>query len=163
MTNDVDSKLDDIFNSRAERLAAAAHAQQEKEMQQDATVVEFLALKESLIRPTLEALAQKLSDKGQESKIFEVQDGERGSGSVQDAKIGIRFLLDERANYARGNEYPHLTLSLDKASRKVQFYKSTMTPSRGGMAGGDGSVDLGSLTEQLINQKALSVIGEVYK
>lgn len=160
MTDDLNSKLDDIFNARAERLNAATHAQLEKEKKQDAALEEFLVLKESVIRPTLQALSHKLSDRGHESKVFETQGDGRGVGGAHE--IGIRFLLDAGAHSSRGNEYPHLTLSFDKVVRKVQFYRSTMSPKRGGMAGSDGSADLDSVTEDLINQKALKVIAEIY-
>lgn len=160
MTDDVNSKLDEIFNARAERLAAATHAQLEKEKKQDAALEEYLALKEAVIRPTLEALSRKLRDRGHESKVFETQGDERGVGGTHE--IGIRFLLDGGAHSSRGNEYPHVTLAFDKIVQKVQFYRSTMSPKRGGMAGSDGSADLSSITEDLINQKTLKVIAEIY-
>ncbi|WP_124358337.1 hypothetical protein [Pseudomonas orientalis] len=163
MTDDLNSNLDDIFNARAERLNAASNAKRELEIKQDATVQQFLELKEAIIRPTLEALAQKLSDRGQECKIFETQDGEQVSGLPRGASIGIRFLLDSGAQFGRGNDYPHLTLALEKAARKVQFYSSTMVPGRGGMAGGDGSADIGEVTEELINKKALKIIADVFR
>lgn len=163
MTDDFNSKLDDIFNARAERLDAASKAQRELQVKQDATVKEFLEVRESVIRPALEALAQKLSDRGQECKIFETQDGEQVSGLPKGATIGIRFLLDSGAHYGRGNDYPHLTLALEKGPRKVQFYSSTMVPGRGGMSGGDGTADFGEITEELINRKALKIIAAVFK
>ena len=163
MTDDLNSKLDDIFNARAKRIEAASNAQRELEVKQDATVQEFLELRDSIIRPALEALAQKLSDKGQECKIFETQDGEQVSGLPRGATIGIRFLMDSGAQYGRGNEYPHLTLALEKAAKKVQFYSSTMVPGRGGMAGGDGSAGFGEVSEELINRKALKIIADVFK
>lgn len=163
MTDDVNSKLDAIFNARAERLAAASHAKLEMEKKQDVNLQEFLALKASLIRPSFDALAQRLSDRGQESRVFETEDGDRVNGHAQEAKIGIRFLLDQEGRFGRGDEYPHLTLTFEKSSRKVHFYKSTMSSGKGGMSGSDGSVNLGSLTEDLINQKALKIIAEIYK
>lgn len=161
MTDDVNSKLDEIFNARAERLAAATHAQLENEKKQDAVFEEFLVLKASVIRPALDALSRKLADRGHGSKVFETQAGDRPDGDKQE--IGIRFRLDAGAHFGRGNEYPHLTLSFDKSARKVQFYRCTMSPGKGGMAGSDGSADFDSLTEDLINQKALKVIAEVFK
>ncbi|MCK9799303.1 hypothetical protein M1B34_16720 [Pseudomonas sp. MAFF 302030] len=163
MTDDVDGKLDEIFNALAEKQAAAARRQQETEIKQDATLQEFNALKETLIRPTLEGLAQKLSGRGHASKVFETEEGGPGNGSTRDARVGIRFLFDEKALNGRDSEYPHLTLALDKSAGKIQFYSSTMSPGKGGSAGGAGSVDLGSLTQELINQKALKIIAEVYK
>lgn len=163
MTDDVDGKLDEIFNALAEKQAAAARKQQETEIKLDATLQEFNALKETLIRPTLEGLAQKLSDRGHVSKVFETEEGGPGNGSMRDARVGIRFLVDENARYGRESEYPHLTLALDKSAGKIQFYSSTMSPGKGGAAGGDGSVDLGSLSQELINQKVLKIIAAVYK
>ncbi|MDP9653364.1 UNVERIFIED_ORG: hypothetical protein J2W87_001273 [Pseudomonas putida] len=163
MTDDVNAKLDAIFNARSEREAEAGRVKREAEIKQDANLQEFLALKDNVIRPTLEALAQKLSDRGQESKIFEITDGEQLHGKVRDATIGIRFLLDGAARYRDGNEYPHLTLTVDKAARRVQFYYSTMSPGRGGTASGDGFVDYDALSAAVINEKALKVIAAVFK
>lgn len=163
MSDDVESKLNEIFSARAEKQAAALQAQREEKTVQDSALQEFLTLKDSLIRPTFEALAHKLSDRGHESRIFESHDGEGAQGRAQQYEtIGLRFLTDSGTHFGRGSEYPHITLSFEKARRKVHFFRSTMTIGKGGMSGSDGSIDLDSVTEALINQKALKIIAEIY-
>lgn len=163
MNDDVDAKLDAIFNARSVKEAEIVRQQREAEQRQEASLQEFLVLKESLIRPTLEALVQKLSQRGHKSKVFEIADGEKVGGNTRGETIGLRLLLDKAADYRVGNEYPHLTMSVDKSGRRVQFSYSTISPGRGGSGGGDGSVDYDALTEELINTKALKIIAEVYK
>lgn len=162
MTDDVNAKLDAIFNARSEREAEALRIKCEAKEQRDVSLQEFLALKDNMIRPTLEALAHKLSDRGHESEIFEITDGEQLHGKVRDAAIGIRFLLDGIAKYRGSNEYPYLTLTADKVGRRVQFYYSTMSPEKGGTASVDGLVGYDALSAEIINEKAIKIIAAVY-
>ena len=163
MTDDVDAKLDAIFNARSVRETEAVRIRTEAQQRQEASLQEFLALKESLIRPTLEALAQKLNERGHKCKVYEIADGEKVGGNTKEETIGLRLLLEVAANYRELNQYPHLTMSVDKSGRRVQFFSSTMSPGRGGTSGGDGSVEYDALTAELINTKALKIIAEVYK
>ena len=163
MTVDLNAKLDAIFNARAERESEAVRLKREAEQLQEANLKDFLALKESVIRPALEALVEKLNERGHKAKVFENADGEQINGNTRSAAIGIRFLLDSAASYRSGNEYPHLSMSVDKAGRQVQFYACSMSPGRGGSAGGDGSVAFEGLSEDMIYSKALKIIAHVYK
>jgi hypothetical protein len=163
MTDDVDAKLDAIFNARSAKEAEAVRLKTEAEQRQQASLQEFLALKESLIRPTLEALAQKLNERGHKCKVYEIADGEKVGGNTKVETIGLRLLLEVAANYREVNQYPHLTMSVEKSDRQVQFFSSTMSPGRGGSSGGDGSIGYDALTAELINTKALKIIAEVYR
>jgi len=162
MTDDVNAKLDAIFNARAERVAEAGRKKEQAEKQMDASLQEFLLLKEKVIIPTLEALKQSLSDRGEESIVVEVTDGELRHGRTQAAAIGLRLIIEEAARYRDGNDYPHLTLQVEKATKQVRFYYSTMSPRRGGMSSSDGPVDYADVTPELINQKALKIFAAVY-
>jgi len=158
MTDDVSAKLDAIFNARAEREAEAGRVKRELEVKQDASLQEFLTLKDNLIRPTLEALVNQLSDRGEASEIFEFTDGQMIHAKKQDAAIGIKFLLDTAARYRSSSEYPHLTLSADKSTRRVLFHFST----KGGTSSTDGLVGYDDLTAEVINEKALKLIKAIY-
>jgi hypothetical protein len=162
MTDDVGAKLDAIFDARAEREAEAGRVKREGQLKREARLQEFLALKDSVIRPTLEALAKRLSDKGQKTEIVEIADGEMLHGKVQDAAIRLRFLLDTAARYLGSSEYPHLTLTADKYDRRVVFHFSTVSPGSGGTSSTDGFVGYDDLTAEIINEKALKLIAAVY-
>ena len=163
MTDDVGAKLDAIFNARSAREAEAARLRTEEQQRQEASLQEFLALKESLIRPTLESLAQQLNERGHKCKVYEIADGEKVGGNTKVETIGLRLLLEVAANFRELNQYPHLTMSVNKTGRRVEFFASTMSPGRGGSSGGDGSVEYEALTAELINTKALKIIAEVYR
>lgn len=162
MTDEVNAKLDAIFNARAERQAEAGRKKQEAEQQMDANLQDFLLLKEKVIIPTLEALKQGLSDRGEESIVVEVTDGEMRHGRKEDAAVGIRLIIDDAARYRDGNDYPHLTLKVEKAKRLVRFYYSTMSPRRGGTSSSDVAVGYDDVTAELINEKALKLFAAVY-
>lgn len=162
MTDEVNAKLDAIFNARAEREAEAGRKKQEAEQQLDASLQEFLLLKEKVIIPTLEALKNSLSDRGEESVVVEVTDGELRHGRTQDAAVGLRLIVEDAARYRDGNEYPHLTLQVSKATRQVLFQYSTMSPRRGGSSSSYGAVNYADVTAELINEKALKVFAAVY-
>jgi hypothetical protein len=162
MTDDVGAKLDVIFNARAEREAEAGRVKREAQLKRESSLQEFLALKDTVIRPTLEALAQRLSDRGQKSEIVEITDGEMIHGKVRDAAISLRFLLDTVASSLSSNDYPHLTLSADKVGRRVAFHFSTISPGKGGTSSTNGLVDYDAVTAEIINEKALKLIAVVY-
>lgn len=163
MTDELNAKLDAIFDARSDKEAAAERLREEIAQQRKASLEEYLLLQESLIRPTLEVFVQKLAERGHKSSIYDFTDGEQIHGNTRSATIGIRFLLDRETTHRSTHEYPHLTMSVDKAGRKVNFSHSTMAPGRGGMAGGDGTVGYDELTPELINEKVLKVIAAVFK
>ncbi len=163
MTDDVNARLDAIFNSRSEREAEAARSNVEAERNQRINLEEFMALMESLIRPTLETLAQNIKDRGHQCSVFEIADGEHLGGKRRDAAIGIRFLVDASVSQRHWNDYPHLTMSVDKANRQIEIYSSTMVPGKGGSSGGELPIAFEALTVDLIHQKALKIIAAVYK
>lgn len=163
MTDDLNAKLDAIFNARSNKEAEAERLKQEIAQQREVSLQEYLVLQNNLIRPALEVFVQKLADRGHKSSIYEIADGEQVSGNTRSATIGIRLLLNQETTHRGSHEYPHVSMSVDKAGRRVQFTHSTMVPGKGGMAGGDGAVGYDELTAELINEKVLKVIAAVFK
>jgi hypothetical protein len=164
MTDDVNAKLDAIFDARSEREAAAVRIKNETEQRLRDNLQEYLVLQESVIRPTLEAFAKKLNDRGHRAHVYDYTDGETFGGNTKSATIGIRFLVDGPVSHrVGGHDYPHVSMSVDKSGRRVHFSYSTISPNRGGSAGGDGEVDFQELNVDLINKKVLDVIAVVYK
>lgn len=163
MTDDVNARLDSIFNARTARDAEAALKLSETQQRERNSLQEFLALQESVIRPALEALAQNLKGRGQVCNVFEITDGEHLGGRAQEAAIGIRFLVGNSSSGRTGNDFPHLTLKVDKRGGKVQLFSSTISPGRGGSAGSDESIGYKDLTVDLINEKAIAIIAQVYR
>lgn len=163
MTDDLNARLDAIFDAKSSKEAEAERLKEEIARQKEAGLQEFLALQNNVIRPTLEIFVQKLAERGRKSSIYEIADGEQVGGNTRSATIGIRLLLDQESKYRGSNEFPHLSMSADKAGRRVQFYHSTMSPGRGGTAGGDGTVGYDELSPDLINEKVLKVIAAVFK
>lgn len=163
MTDDLNAKLDAIFDARSSKEAEAERLKEEIARQKEAGLREFLVLQNNLIRPTLEVFVQKLAERGHKSSIYEIADGENVSGNTRSATIGIRLLIDQESKNRGSNEYPHLSMTADKTGRCVQFSHSTMSPGKGGMAGGDGTTGYDELSPELINEKVLKVIAAVFK
>lgn len=164
MSDDVDAKLDAIFNARAERIAENKRVKLEAEQKQEKSLQDFLELQASVMRPTLNALAQKLTDRGLESRVFETQDGQKKGNEVLPASIGIKFLHRQVLKFRDGEDAPYLTLTLDKSVNRVLFHFSTFSPGRkDGNSGVATMADFASVTANLINNEALKIVEAIYK
>ncbi|WP_421527282.1 hypothetical protein [Pseudomonas brenneri] len=163
MTDDVNARLDSIFSARTAKEVEATQRANEARQKETNSLQAFLKLQEDLIRPALEALAQNLQDRGQVCNVFDITDGENLGGRRQEAAIGIRFLAGGSTSSRTGNDYPHLTIRVDKRQERVQFFYSTISPGRGGSASSDASIGYDDLTVDMINEKAIAIIAEVYR
>lgn len=164
MSDDLNAKLDAIFDARAKRIAEAKRVRLETEQKLERSLEAFLNLKTSVIRPTLDALAHNLKDRGLESRVFEVEDGQQKGNEVLPASIGIKFLHHQLLELRGGEDAPYLILTLDKAASRVLFHFSNFFPGRkDGESGVATIVGFDSVTAELINDEALKVLAVIHK
>lgn len=163
MSNEINAKLDAIFDARAQRIAEAKRVRLEAEQQQEENLQAFLALQKSVIQPTLEALANNLTDRGQECQVFETTDGQKKGSETLAAGSGIIFYSHIILKSIQKGPNPHLTLMLDKAVGRVVFHFSTSYSEQEGQTGVAAVVDFDSVTADLINEEALKVIAIICK
>jgi hypothetical protein len=163
MSDNLNTKLDAIFDARAQRVAEARRVRLETEKKQEENLKAFLVLQTSVIRPTLEDLAKNLTDRGLECAVFETVDGQQKGSETLAAGNGIEFYRHVIFKTIRKGESPHLTLMLDKATGRVLFHFSTASMDQKGETGVSTVVNLDAVTADLINEEALKVIAIVCK
>lgn len=163
MSDKLKTELDAIFNAHAETKKRIEHQKSEREVREEAFVQSFYGLRDSLIRPTFESIGEYIKAKGYKYHIETSEEQTDREGRYQSPSISIRFLVGEDGRHYRSHEYPHLSVICEKGSSKLRFHESTMSPGRGGHAGGAGDTTPTELTADLINQKVLKVIREVFK
>lgn len=160
MSVDLDAKLDAIFNAKAERIAEANRVKLETEQKQEENLKAFLALQKSVIRPTLQALFDNLSGRGQESEIVETTDGQKNGNETLAAGTGIKFYSHKLLKNISKSKNPYLNFLLDKVEGKVIIQFSTVAENRKGTFG-SAAVDFDVVTADLINEETLKVIAAI--
>ena len=160
MKKNVEHQIDSVFKAREERAQRALEAYQEKEDKATAFLQRFLAHRASVIKPALESIADYLRTKGVDSRIEEASD----EHSQQAASITICLPVAtlDRSEHPSMDKQPHLTVICDKHAQLVRFHESTMSPTSSGHAGGVGEAKLEDVTEDLVHQKVLTIVKDVF-
>ncbi|MFG0414464.1 hypothetical protein ACF8MD_12400 [Pseudomonas sp. zjy_8] len=158
MSNDLRAELDALFTAKADREEKAKQATLQREAAAATFVEQFNTLRNEVIRPAFEEIVNLLAERGVTARISESDDN-----ASESARITIRIQSNEEPGRYRQGEFPHFSAICSKTSRKVNFHESTMTPSRGGHAGGAGEATIEETTKELIQQKVMKVIKEVIR
>jgi hypothetical protein len=82
-------------------------------------------------------------------------------GASNKADIRLTFYLDGRRS--RKEDNPGLTVFCDKSRGLAQFHVRTFTSARGGHAGLVGEFEIAEVTKELVQEKILAVIAEVFR
>lgn len=163
MSDKLKTELEAIFNAHGETKKQAERQKSEREQREEAFVQSFYAIRESVIRPTFDTVGEYVKAKGYKYQIENNEESSDRDGRYQPPSISIRFLVGENDRHYRAHEYPHLSVICEKGAAKLRFHESTMSPGRGGHAGGAGDTTPSEITPDLINQKLLNVLREVFK
>jgi len=163
MSDKLKTELDAIFNAHEETKKQVERKKSEREQREEAFVQSFYGCRDSVIRPTFETIGEYVKAKGYKYHIETSEEQTDREGRYQPPSISIRFLVGEDDRHYRSHEYPHLSVICEKSSSKLRFHESTMSPGRGGHAGGAGETTPNEITADLINQKVLKVLKEVFK
>jgi hypothetical protein len=166
MRPETQSKLDEIFEQRERRDIAAARAKSEHEQTEEAALAKFKALRENLIKPTMQSFAHYLASKGHNANIVESEErfeGGPASGRlVDEASIELRISPHGADQYAQYTTGPHFLVRLEKAKSKVCFHKSTKWGQRDGHSGPCGEFSLDDLSEQALEEAITNTIGSIF-
>lgn len=163
MSATLNAKLDAIFNARAEKKAEAKRVKLESEKREEENLQAFQVLQASVIRPTLESLANNLTDRGLESVVFECAGEKSKRPEALGVGTGIKFYRLKLLKSVSSAVVPYLTLELDKDVGHVKFRFDTSTQGKSGESGTSIVVDLKSVTRDLIHDEALKVIAMICK
>ncbi|MDZ3826346.1 hypothetical protein [Pseudomonas monsensis] len=162
MTDNLNIKLDAIFDAREKRIAEVQRVRREIEAKKEEHLEDFLRLQGSVIRPTLTALANNLIKRGHEAGIFESADGQKKGAQILPAGTGIKFYRHKLLKTMSDVDTPYLWLLLDKATGRVEFHFNTSSHQKKGESGVSKAVDLSEVTSDLIHEEALKVIELIY-
>jgi len=162
MKTEIKNSLDEIF-TRHEASKRNAEQQQKKKQSEDAEFLKsFLDVQESVIRPAMLAIAQYLKARGYDCEITTERDGFHATEQRPiEASIKLKMFTDER-RHSR-HDTPCFSVTCEKNAKRVRFHESTLSPGRGGKAGTSGHAALSEVTEELIQQKVLKIIEEVFR
>ncbi len=152
MKEETKSKLDAVF--KAEQVAKG---------KQEAFLQNFMEAQDTIIRPAMEEIGEYVRGKGYSHEISTEEDGISNDGNNRpiSASTRITFFLGER-QYPR-HQFPGFSVICDKNQELVFFHESTMSPGRGGHAGGAGQATLPEVTKDLIQEKISNVLSEVFR
>jgi|SoiMethySBSTD1v2_1073268.scaffolds.fasta_scaffold1158879_1 hypothetical protein len=160
MKKDVEQQINAVFKAREEKAQHAHEVYQEKEDKATEFLQRFLAHRASVIKPALASIADYLRTKGVDSRIEEADDPH--SQQAASITIFLPVATRDRSERPSTDKQPHLTVICDKHAQLVRFHESTMSPTSSGHAGGAGEAKLEDVTEDLVHQKVLTVVKDVF-
>jgi hypothetical protein len=163
MKDEIRSKLDAAFERHEASRRAVTEAREVKETKEQVFSRSFSELRDSLIRPAMEEIGQYVKGKGYSYEIS-TEDEHVATDSRSrstSASIKITLFLDERKHPEY--EMPFLSVIAQKERQNVRFHESTMVPGRGGASGPAGETSLAEITPQLIQEKILKVVSDVFR
>jgi hypothetical protein len=156
MKENIRTALDSIFSAHEVKQRAADEAEDKRRNEEQAFLDAFVQKREGVIRPAMEEIGRAIKDKGHSYDIV-TDDGARRGGP------SIRFCMPMGAKYHTGYDCPGLEVVADRHAHRVRFQESTMIPTRGGHSGSAGEAPLDDVTPELIQEKILKVVAEVFR
>lgn len=163
MNNDIKSKLDAAFLKHEASKRAAVEAKQAAETKEQVFLRQFVEARESIIRPAMEEVGEYIKGKGYTYEIFTEDDKSSpdGRGRSTPASIQLALFLDERRYPV--HDFPNFSIICEKGQQRVRFHGSTISPGRGGYSGSAGEATLSEVTKELVQEKILKIVTEVFR
>ena len=163
MKDEIKSELNAIFQKHNANKRAAA-AKQTKESKEVAFLKQFLDVRESVIRPAMQAIGEFIKGQGYDYEITTEEDGFRTEGpshplGLIPASICLHIMVGPNS---RSDANPSFKAICDKNAQVVSFHENTITPRRSGRASGAGTALLSEIDQELVQKKILEVIREVF-
>lgn len=163
MKEDIKSKLDTAFEKHEASKRAAANAKEVAETKEQVFLREFIKARDTFIRPAMEEIGEYVKGKGYSYEVSTEDDMPSLDGRSRSTPASIRLtmFLGERRHPVHEN--PGFSVICEKGRQKVRFHECTMSPAHGGRAGPAGEAALPDLTNDLIQEKIMKVIAEVFR
>ena len=161
MEEPVRSKLDAIFMHHTVSRQADARRMRAVDEKEEASLKAFAKLRDDIIRPAMEEMGEYVKAQGYTYTIDTEAAGIGPDGVPNKADIRLTFHIDGRRS--RKEDQPGLTVFCDKSRGLAQFHVRTFTSGRGGHAGLVGEFEIAEVTKELVQEKILAVIAEVFR
>jgi hypothetical protein len=154
--------LDAIFSAHEKATALIARQVSDKDSSERAFLERFHLLRETLIKPVFEEVGQLVKARGYDYRIGLADERRDASGRPEGPQIEIAFLTDTGGSGDEGL-YPKFAVVAEKYAAKLRFRESTTRPGRSGRTGDAGDSTLEALTRDLLEQRLVALLREVFK
>jgi hypothetical protein len=164
MKDAIQAGLDAVFDKHEESKRAVAAAKLALETKESEFLRAFLEAAGTMVRPAMEAIGSYIQTRGYDYGIATREDGyEEGDPGRRHTSASIAFELRFGSLSPGVPETPGVTVVCDKVKQRVRFYENTTAGGRTGHSGSTGEVELSALTAELVQQKILDVVAEVFR
>lgn len=163
MKDEIKSKLEATFEKHEASKRAAATAKQVAETKEQVFLREFVEARDAILRPAMEEIGEYVKGKGYSYEVSTEEDKPPLDGQSRSTPASIRLTIFLGGRRHPVHEYPGFSIICEKGQQKVRFHESTMSPGRGGHAGPAGETTLAKLTKDLVQEKILKVVAEVFR
>ena len=161
MEDPVRSKLDAIFRRHALSKQGRAERLTIIDERETAALKAFTTVRENLIRPAMQEMGEYVKAQGYTYTIDTEADGFGPDRAYNKADIRLTIYVD--GHRSRKEDNPGLTVFCDKSRGLAQFHARTFTSGRGGHSGLVGEFEIDEVTKELVQEKILAVIAEVFR
>jgi len=163
MKDDIKSKLDAAFEKHEASKRLAAKAKQAAETKEEVFLREFIEARDTIIRPAMEEIGGYVKGKGYSYEISTEDDKPSPDGRSRSVPASIRLTIFLGERRFPVHENPGFSAICEKGQQNVWFHECTMSPGRGGHAGPAGQATLSQITKDLIQEKVMKVVADVFR
>jgi hypothetical protein len=163
MKDEIKSRLEAAFDKHEATKRAVADAKQVAESNEQRFLREFMEAQDSIIRPAMEEIGDYVKSKGYTYAVTAEDDKPSPDGKSRSSPAAIRLTIFIGERRGPSHEFPTFSVICEKGQQKVRFHESTMSPGRGGHSGSAGEAPLSEVTKDLIQEKILKIVTEVFR
>lgn len=163
MKHEIKSKLDAAFQRHEASKRAASEAKQVAETKEQVFLREFIEARDAIIRPAMEEIGEYVKGKGYSYEVSTEDDKPSPDGRSRSTPASIRLTMFLGERRYPAYEHPGFSVTCEKGQQKARFHENTTSPGRGGHSGPAGEAPLPDLTKDLIQEKILKVVAEVFR
>ena len=162
MKDKVKNELNSLINGYEKRKAKQVKKIEAQKREEDKFLQEFYLIRKKIIKPAMIEIGELLKSRGRNYQIDEQDEEFDREVKTKDARINIYFLILEKGYESQLFEYPFVSFIADKRKKKIVTQENTTRPNRGGHSGDTGSYSLSQITTDLVHQKIMNVLKELF-
>jgi hypothetical protein len=163
MKEETKSQLDILMNKYKKKLTEPENKKEQQMSGEDIFLSEFRRLRKEVIRPAMEDIGNQLKSHGHDFEVLEEEESVDHEGRTQDANIIMRiFPAGNDKSIYRHEGTPGISFHAAKYKMKIWIHTSTVLPKRGGQAGSRGEFKPEEINTDLVEQKTLALLKEIF-
>ena len=162
MKDEVKNELNSLINGYEERKTKQVKKIEVQGREEDKFLQEFYLIRKNIIKLAMIEIGELLKSRGQNYQIDEQGEMSDHEVKAKDARINMYFLIPEKGCASQLHKYPSISFIADRREKKIWTHENTIGPNRGGQSGGTGSYPLSQITTDLVLQKIMHVLKELF-